>query len=156
MVLVSNIAVDPGAQTIILSSVVGIDPIETVTYENTTKEITFSARPSTLINFLEFFSFSDQLNIFQTAILFNFPSVNIAASKPFDKIESIEFHDIGSGNWDLNSSTISGDNIVSYEATKSTEKFLMNERTGDVSVSFPEWILFLQLFNHYSRSVRQF
>lgn len=156
MVLVSNIAVDTGLQTVVLTSTVGVDTVEIITFDNTTQQVTLSARASILINFSEFLSFADQVNIFETAILFNFSTINIAATKPFDKLISNEFHDIGSGDWNLTVSPLSGDDVVSYEATKSTLKFLMNTRSSDVTLSFPEWILFLQSFNHYKLSVKAF
>jgi hypothetical protein len=156
MVLVSLIQVDTGSQTVTLTATVGGDSVETITFDNTTQQVTFAARSGILINFSEFLSFSDQVNIFETAILFNFSTINSAATKPFDKIVSNEFHDIGAGNWNLTVSPLSGDDVVSYEATKSSLKLYMNTRSSDVTLSFPEWILFLQSFNHYRLSVKAF
>lgn len=156
MVLLSSIIVDTGAQTVVLTANVGVDSIETITFANSTQEVTFAARASIQINFSEFLSFADQMNIFETAILFNFSTINAAASSPFVKQTSIEYHDVGAGNWNLSVSPLAGDDVVSYEATKSSLKFVMNTRAGDVTLTFPEWILFLQAFNHYRLSIKAF
>lgn len=156
MVLVSTILIDLGSQTATLNGLVGVDIVENITYDNVTHSVTFDARASILINFAEFLAFADQVNIFQTAIIFNFSTANIAATTPFDKITSMEYHDIGAGNWDLTVSPLAGDDVVSYEATKSSLKFVMNARSSAVTLSFAEWVLFLQSFNHYRLSVKAF
>lgn len=156
MVLLSQIVVDTGAQTVVLSATVGGDSVETITFDNTTQELIFSSRPSLIINFSEFLSFSDQVNIFETAILFNFSTINAAATKPFNKNVSTEYHNLDAGNWNFTVSTLSGDEIVSYEGTKSSLKLLMNTRSSDITLTFSEWILFLQEFNHYRLSIKAF
>lgn len=156
MALVSTINIDLASQTDILAATVSGTPVETITYDNSTKQVTFDARASILINFSEFLAFADQVNIFQTSILFNFSTVNASATTPFDKLTSIEYHDIGAGNWNLTVSPLAGDDVVSYEGTASSQKLVMNERFSSVTLSFPEWILFLQSFNHYRLSIKSF
>lgn len=156
MALTSVISVDEDLEAINMTTYLGSDLVELINFDNGTKLVTFSARPSILISFSEFFLFAIQVNIYQVAVLSTFSSVNAAMTKPFNKMTSTEFHDVDAGNLDLTASPLSGDDVVSYEATKSTLKFLMNTRSSDVTLTFPEWVLFLQNFNHYKLSLKSF
>lgn len=156
MALTTTIVVDTSVNTIVLSSSSIDGAVETITYDAVTNQVTIAARSAILINFVEFLNLCDQINIFETAILFNFSLVNILTTKPFIQVASTELHDVGAGNWNLTCSPLTGSNICEYQATKSTLKFYMVSRDADVILEFPEWVLFLQSLNHYRLSIKAF
>jgi hypothetical protein len=153
MALQSNILIDLAAGTIILNAQVGSDIVDIVTYDNATKRITFSDRAEVLTSFSEFVSFCEQMNIFQTAILFNY-SPNVAATTPFLQILADEHHT--PGQWNMTVSSDTDPNVAQYEGTHSSSKLLMIARVGDKTIDFPEWLFFLQVLNHYKLSIKNF
>lgn len=152
MVLVSNINIDLTAGTAILTSTKDGNSVETLTYDNATKEITFDSRDDIIISFTEFLSFFDQVNIFQTAIVFNYNS--IINSSPFTQLIINELHD--PGMWNLTVSPHTDPNLVEYQGTKSSTKLEMLPRAGSKTITYPEWIYFLQALSHYAQSIRNF
>jgi len=154
MVLTSTINIDLGAQIAILNANVGVDTVELITYDNSTFQVTFDARPNLIINFTEFLSFCDQVNILQTAILFNYANINVFATTPFTQLIINELHD--PGTWNLTVSAHTDPNIVEYEGTKSSVKIYMLERSGSKTLGFAEWLYFLQALNHYRLSIKAF
>jgi len=154
MALVSNIVVDLASGLInILATVLGSN-VENITYDNSTNQITFDARDDIIIDFAEFLPFCDQINIFQTAILFNYPSINVFATVPFSQLFINELHD--PGIWNLIISAHTDPNVVEYQATKSSTKVEMLPRSGSKTLEFPEWQYFLQALNHYRLSIKAF
>lgn len=154
MALVANIVVDLASGTIVLTSTVSGNSVETITYDNSTKEVTFDSRDGIIISFAEFLPFCDQVNIFQTAILFNYPSINVFSTIPFAQLIINELHD--PGQWNLTVTPHTDPNVVEYEGTKSSTKLSMNARPSSKTLSFPEWQYFLQALNHYRLSIKSF
>lgn len=154
MALISNIVIDVAAQTAILTATVNGDSVELLTYDNTIQEVIFDARPDIIIQFSDFLSFCDQINIFETAILFNFPSINTFTTILFSQMISDEEH-VG-GQWNLTVTSGADPLVVEYEGTRSSTKLNMLERSGSKSLSFPEWLYFLQALNHYRLSIKSF
>lgn len=154
MALVSNIVIDLLGQTAILTATVGGDSVEVITYDNATKQVTFDARAYILISFSEFLSFCDQVNIFQTAILFNYSTINVFLTTPFTQLIINELHD--SGMWNLTVETDAAPNVVEYQGTGSSSKLEMLKRSGSKTLTFPEWLYFLQALNHYRLSIKAF
>lgn len=154
MALFSNIVVDLASGTIVLTSTVSSNPVETITYDKTSNQITFDARDGIIIDFSEFLPFCDQVNIFQTAILFNFPGIDVFSTTPFTQLIINELHD--PGQWNLTVTPHTDPNVVEYEGTKSSTKLNMIARVGSKTLSFPEWTYFLQALNHYRLSIKGF
>ncbi len=153
MVLVSTINVDLGSESVVLTASVSSDIVDVITYDNTTQQVTFDTRPGIIINFTEFLSFCDQVNIFQTAILFNY-SPNIAATTPFTQILVNELHD--PGMWNLTITPHTDPNIIEYQGTRSSSKVEMFERSMSKTLDFAEWVYFLVALNHYKLSIKAF
>lgn len=151
MTLITNITSD---STIILTCTVSGNSVETITYDNLTNEVTFDARDDIIISFSEFLGFCDQVNIFQTAILFKNPSINPFEIIPFSQLIINEIHD--PGTWNLTVTPHTDPNVVEYQGTKSSEKIEMLPRAGSKTLSFPEWQYFLLALNHYRLSIKSF
>lgn len=154
MALISNIVIDLAGQTAILTATVIGNSVELITYDNSSKLITFDARAGIIIDFSEFLSFCDQMNIFETALLFNFPNINTFATIPFSQMIIDEEH-VG-GQWDLTVTSGAVPLVVEYEGTRSSTKLNMLERLASKTLEFPEWLYFLQALNHYRLSIKAF
>lgn len=154
MALVSNIVISLVNQTVNLRATVDDNLVEDITYDKTTNQITFAERGEFVINFDEFLPFCDQVNIFQTAILFNFPSIDVFSVIPFSQLVINELHD--GDTWDLTVSNQNDPNIVEYICTKSTTQTDMLKRSPSKTIEFPEWTYFLQALNHYRLSIKNF
>jgi hypothetical protein len=152
MALTSTINIDLGSGTVNLIALVDGNSVELITYDNSTKLVTFDPRDDIIINFSEFLSYCDQINIFQEAIVFNY-SPNIA-SKPFTQIIANELHD--PGMWNLTVSAHTDPNVVEYQGTKSSVKMEMLPRASSKTLTFPEWVYFLDVLNHYKTSIKNF
>lgn len=154
MALTSNIVLDSALSTIVLSASTGDGSVETITYDGTVNQITIDTRDSIIIDFTEFLSFCDQVNIFQTAILFRFSSVSILATQPFRQAIANELKT--NGNWNFTFSGPTDPDICQYEGTKSSSKLLMNARGMAKTLEFPEWVYFVQALNYYKLSIKGF
>jgi len=156
MVLNSTINVDLGSGTIIFNAISGSDTIELITYDNSVQEVTFDARPDIIIQFDEFLNFIRQINILQTAILFNFTSVNSFSTVPFIQIIVNEFHDVDLGMWNLTVNAFTGPIVIEYQGTRSSTKLEMLERSSSKTLTFPEWQKVLLALNNYRSSIQAF
>jgi len=65
MALVTTININLNDQIAILTSTKDGDSVELITYDNSTQQVTFDSRLTINIDFIEFLSFCDQINIFQ-------------------------------------------------------------------------------------------
>lgn len=153
MVLVSTINIDLGTQTAILTCSSNGNSVDVITYDNSVQEVTFDSRDGIIIDFSEFLSFCDQINIFETAILFNFNS-NVFATTPFSQMIANELHD--PGMWNLTISAHTDPNVYECQGTKSSQKMDIMPRAGSKTLTFPEWLYFLQALNHYRLSIKGF
>lgn len=154
MALVSNIVIDLASGTIILTATVSGVSVETITYTQSNNQVTFDARDDVIIQFSEFLPLCEQITILETAILFNYPSINVFATTPFTQMQVNELHDVGM--WNLTVTSVSNPNIVEYQGTKSSTKLEMLERADNKTLSFPEWLKFLIALNHYKLSIKGF
>lgn len=154
MALVSNINVDSASGTIAFTSSVLENDVENITYDSSTNEITFDARADIIIDFSEFIALCNQINIFQTAILFIYPGIDVFATHPFSQLIINELHD--PGMWSLTVSPHTDPNVMECQGTKSSTKMEMLPRSGSKTLSFPEWQYFLQALNHYRLSIKSF
>lgn len=154
MALVSNIVVDLVNKTIILSCSVDSNPVETITYDKATNTVTFDSRDDIIINFSDFLDFCNQVNIYQTSILFNFPSIDVFSTTPFVQIMTNELHD--PGQWNLTISAHTDPTLIEYEGTRSSQKLYMLPRAGSKTLEFPEWEYVLTQLNHYKLSIKGF
>ncbi len=154
MALVSNIVLDLASSTVVLTATVDSNSVDVITYDNTVNQVTFDARAGIIIDFSEFLAFCDQVNIFQAAILFSFPSIDVFATTPFAQMLTNELHD--PGQWNLTVTPHTDPNVVQYEGTQSSSKLNMIERAGSKTLDFPEWLYFLQVLNHYRLSIKGF
>lgn len=155
MSLVSNIVVDLASGTVVLTSTVSGNSVENITYLNSGKQVTFSARPDITITQSEFLSFCDQVNIFQTAILFNF-NPDVFAIIPFGSCNNTETHDTGLNQWNLVCIYGASPRVCNYSFFKASGNEVLTNRGSSKTLDFPEWQYFLQALNHYRLSIKQF
>lgn len=156
MVLLNTIVIDLSARTAVLNSTQSGNVVETVTYNANTNDVTFDARPYILLNFTEFLTFCDQMIILQTAVLFNY-APNITLTKPFGQVIVNELHNLVSNQWNLTVSNFtSPPYVMQYEGTRSSLKLEMEDRASTVTLTFPEWTVFLAALLHYRLSIQAF
>lgn len=155
MTLNSNIVINLGNQTAVLTCSSDGFAVETLTYDNSNKTINFYKREPLTISGSEFISFGNQVNIFQTAILFNFSPL-ISDTTPFSQMIVNELHDLGPETWSLVVSPHTDPNVCDYVATLSSLDVALNDRNPSQTIDFPEWIVFLAALNHYRLSVRNY
>lgn len=155
MALVSNIQVDLAARTAILTSTVNNNSVELISYVDSNLQITFNSRADINISFSEFIDFVNQVNILQTAILFNF-SPNVFASIPFGSCNNTENHDSVLNKWNLVCIYGASPRVCNYSYDKATTTLTMANRASSKILEFPEWLYFLNQLNHYKTSVKQF
>lgn len=153
MALLSNIVVDQSAQTAILTVTKAGNAVETITYTNSTKQVSFALRADITITLIEFLDFISQVNIFQTAILFNYnPSVFLTV--PFGSCNNTETHDIALSKWTLVCIYGATPRVVNYSCNIPALTVDLVNRSGAKAIDFPEWIYFLMQLNHYRQSLK--
>ena len=155
MALVSNIVNDLSTGTSVLTITKTGNPVETLTYENSLKTITFSLRPTINITGVEFLDLIKQINIFQTSILFNF-NTNINVSIPFSNVTSNENHDSLDVFWNFTFTVGPNPRVANYSAENSTKTVDLLNRAQPKTIEFPEWIYFLSSLKHYQISFRNY
>lgn len=156
MANVSNIVIDLGAQTAVLTITNASNPVETITYTNSLNQISFAPRSLINISAADFLNYLSQFAIFQTAILFNFPQYT--GTTPFTFMENVETNNTGSNQWDFYS-------VVGYSPTGRTVDYAclgsnntanLNNRQFTITLNFPEWLYLLQALNHFQASATAF
>lgn len=155
MALTTSIIINLAAGTAVMTCTVNDVPVETLTYVNSTQSVDFYKRDPVTISGFDFIAFGNQVNIFQTAIIFNF-SPGVASTIPFAQMIVNELHDVGAGTWALLISPYSGSDVCNYTANLSGSSIDMGNRNPSTTLDFPEWIVFLSGLNHYRLSVRNF
>ena len=151
MALKSTIDLNLIENSSILTILDGDDnPVENITFAD--GQITFEARVEISITAIELVSFVDQLNLFQTSLLSNFP-VNLNAF-PFGVADISENHDLGTNAIELVAHYNGIPRAVSYLATGDDGMVLLNARSSSKTLEFPEWLHLLYNLNHYRASVK--
>lgn len=155
MALLTTIDINLIAKTAVLTCTVSGNRVEIITYTNSTQNVTFTKRDPLTISGTDFMSYTDQIKIFQTAIIFNF-SPNQFATVPFGQCDANEIQDVGSQTWNLTVFSVDGSNVVEYSAALATLDVALIDRNPDKTITFPEWIETLVALNHYRLSVRNY
>lgn len=155
MALVNVITIDLVAKTAVLTSTSAGNGVETITYTNSTNQITFSTRADIVISGADFINLIDQINIFQTAILFNF-APNAFATIPFGSCDNSEVHDIVNNNWNLACIYGASPRAINYSGLGASKTVDLLARASPKIIDFPEWIYCLYALNHYRISIRNF
>lgn len=155
MALVSNIVIDLSSKTAVLTSTVSGNNVEVITYVNSLQQVTFNARPDITISQADFLSFCDQINIFQTAIIFNF-NPDVFAIIPFGSCNNTENHDSVLNQWNLVCIYGATPRVCNYSFVKATSNEVLTNRASSKTLEFPEWTYFLQALNHYRLSIKGF
>lgn len=155
MALVNNIIIDLVAQTGTLASTQSINVVETILYSAALNQITFALRPAISLSGSDFLNLVAQINIFNSAILFNF-NVNPSATLPYGSVNNTETHDSVNNLWNEVCLIGATPRVFSYSADKNT--FLVNftSRASAKTIEFPEWIDCLVCLKKYQLSVRNF
>lgn len=154
MALVNTLVVDLVTQTIVLtSSNAGL--VETITYSNALKQVTFAARAAINITGAEFIDLVSQINILQTAILFNF-SNNINETVPFNSFNLLDSYDSGANTWNLVCLCGSVPRVFNYSGIGSNSTVDFLARANSKTIEFPEWMKCLQAINSYRTEIRDF
>lgn len=155
MVLVITITVDLAAKTVILNSTSSGNLVENITYSQALNQVTFATRPDILISISDYMSLINQINIFQTAILFNFiPSV--IATTPFGSCENLENHDSIANTWGLACIYGASPRVINYSCSGSTKLVDLIALGSSKTIEFPEWLYLLPALNHYKFSLTNF
>jgi hypothetical protein len=151
--LVTNIIIDLSAQTASLTITKDAIPIETINFAS--NQITFLERGDISISGTEFLDLLAQIEIFQTALLKNFP-LNIFSTIPFNMISVQEINNSLDQIWSLIG--LYGDlpNVVEYNAISSSTTVSLAKRSPDKTIFFPEWTYLLFNLSHYRASVKAF
>lgn len=155
MALSSTITVDLLSQTSTLTCSVGLNVVETITYNKSNNQITFSSRPDITITGSEFMDFCNQVNICQTAILFNYGPL-VSATIPFNSTNVTETQDIANNNWNMVCIFGAVPRVSNYSANSITKMVTLFNRASPKTIDFPEWLVFLTDLNHYRLSVRNY
>lgn len=155
MALVNTLVVDLVAKTVILTSTSSGNSVETITYNNILNQITFSSRADITITGSEFIDFVSQINILQTAILFNF-SPNINATVPFGSVNNVENHDSNANTWGLTCIYGATPRVLNYAGLGSNKTVNLLARANSKTIEFTEWIRCLSALNSYRISIRNF
>jgi hypothetical protein len=157
MVLVNTLVVDLSGQTVTLTVTSAGSPVETITYTFSSNTLQFASRSLINISGTDFLTLMQQINLFQTAIIFNF-NVNVITSTPFTEVQNIEDNITGTNQWEFYSVTgySPTGRTLDYTALGSNATVNLNNRQFAVTVNFPEWTLMLQALNHFKGSVQQF
>ena len=100
MALNTTIVVNLGSGSLVLTSDSSGTPVETISFDATANQFSIAARSDANIPAQDFLSFVDQINIFNTAISFNY-NPNIFATVPFNLAASEELNDIVNNQWNL-------------------------------------------------------
>jgi hypothetical protein len=153
MALISNIVIDLAAATAVLTCTDGGSSVDVLTYANSNQQVTFSSRPTLTIPAVDFINFANQIQIFQTAILFNFHA-NVGAILPFSQMDVSESHP--SGAWNLLITQTPGTDVCNYSATLSGSTVAMKNRPLAKTLDFPEWMVYLNGITHYAYSVKNY
>jgi len=155
MPISTTISVDLLTQTAVLSCTVGLNSIETFTYNKTNNQVTLSARPDIAITGPEFMDFCNQVNIFETAILFNYAPL-ISATIPFNSTNVTETQDVMNNNWNMVCIFGAPPRVNNYSANSISKIVQLFNRANAKTIDFPEWLVFLTDLNHYRLSVRNY
>lgn len=155
MALVNTITIDLVAGSAVLNSTSSGSLVENISYSNVLNQITFASRSDIVISGVDFMTLINQINILQTAILFNF-SPNVSATVPYGSLNVKESHDIINGKWTLACTYGASPSAVNYSADLATITLDLQTRSGSKTLDFPEWIQLLSLLIQYRLSVRNF
>lgn len=155
MVLTTSITISLGTGTAVLQCSTQDGPVETLTYNNNTQTVEFYKRDPITLSGSSFISFGNQINIFQTAIIFNFAPSQFSTI-PFVQMIVNELNDVGAGTWALLISPYDGSDVCNYTANLAESNVYMDNRNPSKTLEFPEWIVFLNGLNHYRLSIRNF
>lgn len=155
MALINVITVDLGSKTIVLNCTSAGNLVENITYNQSINQITFATRNDIVISGNDFIILTNQINIFQTAILFNF-SPNINAYIPFNSCDNSENHDSVNNLWGLACIYGVSPRAINYSAIGSNKTVDLLSRANSKNIEFPEWLYLLQALNHYRTSVINF
>jgi hypothetical protein len=152
---INNIVIDLGAGTAVLTVTNGGNPVETITYTNSSTTISFSNRSVITISAVDFLSYLSQLVIFQKAILANF-SVNQFATIPYTELQTLNNNNTGAGTWQYYG--VAGyaplGRIVDYTSTLANVNTTLNNRQFSLTANFAEWIFILQDLSNYYLQIK--
>lgn len=152
MALISNIVISLEDGTAVLAVTRSGDVVETISYENIGQTVTFASRDDITITSSEFIDLCNQVNILQTAILFNY-LVNQLATTPFSVVSCIERNAITTWDFTFSLVDIPDPNVADYSDVIADSQVFLAGRHGNKILQFPEWIYFLQSLTHYRKSV---
>ena len=151
MALVTTIVIDLLNSTGVLTVKDGVNFVETVTYS--VNSITFSSRPLISISVSDFLNLLNQINIFQTALIYNFsPVIQYLNSGSNCK----EINDINLNTLDLTCTYGNTPDAVNYTGTKSTQLIKLQNRANPKTLTYQYWIDLLSYLIHYSKSIKLF
>ena len=153
MGLTTTIVIDKVLETSVLNVLQGVNTVERITYDNTSKNITVDDRSAITISMDEFLDFISQINIFETSILTNFNS-NPFLTTPFGSCNCTENRDIGAATWGLVCIFGGIPRLCNYLCNITLKTIDLANRAGPKTISFVEWVYFILHINHYNKSLR--
>lgn len=153
MSLVNTLLVDLASSIVSFTSNNGVNDIESIAYDNNTKNITFNSVSGAILSGADFTVLMNQVLIFQTLITNNY-SPGTAYYQPFDSYVAEEKYDTGIFGQTLTCSEEGQNNLMDFQATPSNDKVLKAERTDALTIPFSEWIMVIASLAHYQQSVR--
>lgn len=151
MALVSNIVIDLASQTGTLTVTKSAVSVETITYSS--NQITYALRADIVISVAEFHDLIAQINIFETALLFNF-NIQPALNGLISSINCTEAVDNVNNKCSLACIYGASPRVVNYSADLAAKTVDLQNRASDKSISLPEWNYLLLQLAHYNASLR--
>lgn len=155
MVLVTNIVIDQTLGIATMSVTQSGNTVENINYTHANNQVTFGLRPDISITFTEFLDFAAQIIIFETAIIFNF-NPNVFLTSPFYSANNTESHDSILNKWNLVCIYGATPRVCNYSADKASFLILLANRSGPKTLEFAEWLYWLIILDHYSKSIKGF
>jgi hypothetical protein len=157
MANVNTIAIDLVGGTATLTVTNSGNPVDTITYTDATKVLSFANRSLINISGADFLNYLQQFAVFQQAILNNF-SPNINTSVPYTETDFNENNNTGSSSWDFYA--VCGyaplGRLVDYSALSSNSTVNVKNRQFTLTANFNEWLNLLLALLHYKQSVKTF
>jgi len=155
MAILTTLNVDLGANTVTLNSTFGGNLVNNLVYTQSTHSVVFAIRPAISISEIDFQSFLNQLRLFQTSILANFP-VNQFATTPFTSVKVKEVYDPVLNLWELDMSINAAASFIVDSGALATRLISLNARTVPQVLNFSEWSMVLNGYNHYGVSLQNY
>jgi hypothetical protein len=157
MANVNNIVIDLVGRIATLTITNAGNPVDTITYTDSTQILSFANRSLINISGADFINYLLQFAVFQQAILYNF-SPNINTTIPYTMTQFVENNNTGNSSWDFYG--VCGyaplGRVVDYSAMSSNSTVNVKNRQFTLTALFTEWLNLLTSLLHYQLSVRAF